>query len=113
MLRPIQACGGKCNNYELVEYLKKNAEDCKKQEDSCKAKYGEVPSYYTIAPGEAAVYYKYNKFVPNCDCKILGVYKSTSLQKAREEMYQKVAEEQAKKPKAYHNYEIYNSWPRK
>jgi hypothetical protein len=112
MLRPIPACGGKCNNYELLEYPKKSAEECKKQEDSCKAKYGDVPAYFTIGPGEGAVYYKYNKFVPECDCKILGVYKSASVAQATEEMNKKVAEEKLKKPKAFHNYEIYSSWPR-
>jgi len=112
MLRPLPACNGKCNNFELVEYPKKSAEECKKQEDSCKAKYGITPTYYTIAPGEAAIYYKYNKFVTDCDCKIIGVYKSTSVAKATEEMNQKVAEERVKKPKAFHNFEVYNSWPR-
>ena len=112
MLRPIPACDGKCNNYELLEYPKKNAEECKKQEDSCKAKYGNVPSYYTVVPGEAVIYYKYNRFVTECDCKILGVHKSTSVDKAKEEMNLKVSEERIKKPKAFHNYEVYASWPR-
>lgn len=112
MLRPLPACEGKCNNYELKEYPKKNAAECKQQEDSCKAKYGEGPTYYTVAPGEAVIYYKYNKFVTNCDCKIQGVYKSSSVALAKEEMNQKVAEERVKKPKAFHNYEVFGSWPR-
>lgn len=112
MLRPLDACEGKCNNYEIVEYPKKSAEECKKQEDSCRVKYGDKPSYYTVAPGEAVIYYKYNKFVSNCDCKIRGVHKSSSVAKATEEMNQKVAEERLKKPKAYHNYEVTGSWPR-
>ena len=112
MLRPIPSCNGKCNNYELKEYPKKSTEECKKQEDSCKAKYGDAPTYYTVGPGEAVIYYKHNKFVSDCDCKILGVHKSTSVAKATEEMNQKVAEERAKKPKAYHNYEVYSWWPR-
>ncbi len=112
MLRPLDACDGKCNNYEIVEYPQKSAEACKKQEDSCRAKYGDKPTYYTVAPGEAVIYYKYNKFVTNCDCKIRGVHKSTSVAKATEEMNQKVAEERLKKPKAYHNFEIYSWWPR-
>lgn len=112
MLKPIPACNGKCNNYEIKEYPKKNAEECKKQEDSCKAQYGTAPSYYTVGPGEAVIYYKYTRFVSDCDCRVLGVYKSTTVAKATEEMNQKVAEERAKKPKAYHNYEVYSSWPR-
>ncbi|MES2618040.1 MAG: hypothetical protein V4613_09175 [Bacteroidota bacterium] len=112
MLRPIPACAGKCNNYELKEYPLTSAEACKKQEDSCKAQYGTTATYYTVAPGEAVIYYKHNKFVTECDCKILGVHKSTSVAKAKEEMEAKVAEERSKKPKAYHNYEVYNWWPR-
>ncbi len=112
MLRPIPACEGKCNNYELKEFPKKNAAECKKLEDSCKAKYGDAPSYYTVAPDEAVIYYKYNKFVTNCDCKIQGVHKSTSVALAKEEMDKKVAEERVKKPKAFHNYEVFGSWPR-
>lgn len=112
MLRPIPHCDGKCNKFELVEYPKKSAEECKRQEDSCRVKYGSTPTYYTIGPGEGAVYYKYNKFVTNCDCKILGVYKSASVAQAKTEMDKIVADEQAKKPKSYHNYEIYSSWPR-
>lgn len=112
MLKSIPACNGKCNNYEITEYPKSNAEDCKKQEDTCKAKYGTTASYYTVAPGEAVIYYKYNKFVTECDCKILGVRKSSSVAKARIEMDSIVAAEKIKKPKAYHNYEVYNWWPR-
>ncbi len=112
MLRPLKACNGKCNNYELTEYRKKNAEECKKQEETCKERYKDTPTYYTIAPGEAAIYYKYYKFVTECDCTIRGVHKSTSVAAATEEMAQKVAEEKAKKPKAFHRYEVYSSWPR-
>lgn len=112
MLRPIPACEGKCNNYELLEYPERTEEACKAREDSCRAKYGDKPEYITIAPGEGAVYYKYNKFVAYCDCKILGVHKSSSVEKAREEMMQKVEAERVKKPKAFHNFEIYKTWPR-
>lgn len=112
MLRPIPACEGKCNNYELKEYPQKNEAGCKAQMDSCKAQYGDKPAYYTVAPGEAVIYYKYNKFVSNCDCKILGVHKSVSVAQAKAEMEQKVAEERVKKPKAFHNYEVYGWWPK-
>ncbi len=114
MLRPIPACDGKCNNYEITEYPKKSAEECKKQEDSLKAKYTTVPlpSYYTVGPGEAVIYYKYNKFVTDCDCKIRGVHKSSSVEQAKTEMNEKIAAEKAKKPKAFHNYEVTSWWPR-
>lgn len=112
MLRPIPACDGKCNNYELKEYPLKSADECKKQQDSCVAKYGSTATYFTAGPGEALIYYKYNKFVTNCDCKIKGVHKSTSVEKAKEEMEKIVADERVKKPKAYHNYEVTGWWPK-
>lgn len=112
MLKPIPACEGKCNNYEIVEYPQKSAEACKVQIDSCKAKFGDKPTYFTVAPGEAAIYFKYNKFVANCDCKILGVHVAATAAKAKEEMETKIAEERVKKPKAFHNYEVYSGWPR-
>ncbi|HEY1047956.1 MAG TPA: hypothetical protein VGF79_16060 [Bacteroidia bacterium] len=112
MLKPIPGCDGKCNNYEIQEFTLKSADECKKQQDSCIAKYGNQPTYYTVAPGEAVIYYKYNKFVTDCDCKIKGVHKSTSVEKAKEEMNQKIAEERVKKPKAYHNYEVIGWWPK-
>lgn len=112
ILKPIPACNGKCNNYELKEYPLKSAEECKKQEDSCIAKYGTTATYFTVGPGEAVIYYKHNKFVTECDCKILGVHKSTSIALAKEEMNKIVTEEKIKKPKAYHNYEVYGWWPR-
>lgn len=110
VLNPIPACEGKCNNFEVLEFPEKTAEACKKREDSCRAKYGDKATYCTVAPGEALVFYKYNKFVSYCDCKIFGVHKSTSVAAATEEMNRKVAEERLKKPKAFHNFEIYKTW---
>lgn len=110
-LRPVPACDGKCNNYKVEEYQRKTAEDCRKLEDSCKVKYQDKTTFYTIAPTEAAIYYKYNKFVSYCDCKIIGIYKSTSVEKAKEDMNKTVEEARAKNPKAFHNYEVYKTWP--
>ena len=112
MLRPIKACGGKCNTFEHKEYPKKTAEECKQQEEALRKPYKDTPTYYTIASTEGVVYYKYYKFTGDCDCRVLGVHKSASVTKATEEMNQKVADERVKKPKAYHNFEIYSSWPR-
>lgn len=110
-LRPIPACDGKCNNFELTEYFRNSAEACKSVEDSLKAIYKDKTTYYTVAPGEAVIYYKYNKFVAYCDCKILGVHKSSSVEQAKLEMDKTVEEARAKNPKAYHNYEVYKTWP--
>jgi hypothetical protein len=113
MLRNISYCDGKCNNSELTEYPKTSMADCEKERENLKKQYGETATYYIIAPNEGAAYYKYNKFVPgDCACKIIGVQKSSSVALAKEEINKKVAEERVKKPKAFHNFEIYSSWPR-
>ncbi len=110
-LHPIPACDGKCNNFSVEEYQRKTAEDCKKLEDSCKIKYKDKTTYYTITPAEGAIFYKYNKFVQYCDCKIQGIHKAASVELAKEEMNKKVDSARAKNPKAYHNYEVYKTWP--